>query len=189
MQAFIDKLFCSQKRVSWRRLAVLILGTGLLATGLLDSEQWLYLSLAYIAGDSAEKAMSAISKKQQMAFVTTKFDDATSFKVAYHSQITNAVTSNLTGGAGSLYSIKIENSNDAAVYIKIANAFTATSGSTAPDWIFSCPAASTYTYEIPNGVAFKALSVWANENAVETDNTTPSVSGNETVQVTIVTGS
>tara|TARA_R100001443_G_scaffold115106_1_gene132167 strand:- start:425 stop:616 length:192 start_codon:yes stop_codon:yes gene_type:complete len=63
MQAFIDKLFCSQKRVSWRRLAVLILGTGLLAAGLLESEQWLYLSLAYIAGDSAEKAMSAISKK------------------------------------------------------------------------------------------------------------------------------
>ena len=63
MQAFIDKLFCSQKRVSWRRLAVLILGTGLLASGLLESEQWLYLSLAYIAGDSAEKAMSASSKK------------------------------------------------------------------------------------------------------------------------------
>ena len=63
MTAFIDKLFCSQKRVSWRRLAVLILGTGLLAAGLLNSEQWLYLSLAYIAGDSAEKAMSAISKK------------------------------------------------------------------------------------------------------------------------------
>tara|TARA_R100000654_G_C2650031_1_gene123056 strand:+ start:384 stop:617 length:234 start_codon:yes stop_codon:yes gene_type:complete len=63
MQAFIDKLFCSQKRVSWRRLAVLLLGTVLLASGLLDSEQWLYLSLAYIAGDSAEKAMSAISKK------------------------------------------------------------------------------------------------------------------------------
>ena len=63
MPAFIDKLFCSQKRVSWRRLAVLTLGTGLLAAGLIDSEQWLYLSLAYIAGDSAEKAMSAISKK------------------------------------------------------------------------------------------------------------------------------
>ena len=63
MQTFIDKLFCSQKRVSWRRLAVLLLGTVLLAGGLLDSEQWLYLSLAYIAGDSAEKAMSASSKK------------------------------------------------------------------------------------------------------------------------------
>ncbi len=63
MKDFIDKLFCSQKRVSWRRLAVLVLGTGLLAGGLLESEQWLYLSLAYIAGDSAEKAMAAISKK------------------------------------------------------------------------------------------------------------------------------
>ncbi|QDP63125.1 MAG: hypothetical protein GOVbin2277_52 [Prokaryotic dsDNA virus sp.] len=63
MKNFIDKLFCSQKRVSWRRLAVLSLGTALLAAGLLSAEQWLYLSLAYIAGDSAEKAMSALSKK------------------------------------------------------------------------------------------------------------------------------
>jgi hypothetical protein len=60
MKSFLDKLFCSQKRVSWRRLAVLVLGTGLLVAGMLDSEQWLYLSLAYIAGDSAEKAMTAI---------------------------------------------------------------------------------------------------------------------------------
>ena len=60
---FIDALFCSQKRVSWRRLAVLALGTGLLSFGMIESEQWLYLGLAYIAGDSAENAMSAISKK------------------------------------------------------------------------------------------------------------------------------
>tara|TARA_R100000951_G_scaffold116670_2_gene129723 strand:- start:3010 stop:3201 length:192 start_codon:yes stop_codon:yes gene_type:complete len=59
----IDTLFSSQKRVSWRRLAVLALGTGLLMLDMVDSSQWLYLSLAYIAGDSAEKAMSAISKK------------------------------------------------------------------------------------------------------------------------------
>ena len=123
-----------------------------------------------------------------MAFVTTKFDDATSFKIAYNSQITNTVTSNLTSGPGVLYSVKIENTNDAAVFVKIANAFTATSGSTAPDWVFSCPAASTYTYEIPGGVSFKALSCWATETAAENNNTTPSVSGNEAVQVTIVTG-
>lgn len=63
MVTFINKLFCSQQRLSWRRLAVLVLGTGLLTAGMLDSSQWLYLGLAYIAGDSAEKAMSAISKK------------------------------------------------------------------------------------------------------------------------------
>ena len=63
MMNLINSLFCSQKRVSWRRLAVLCLGTGLLVAGMLESDQWLYLSLAYIAGDSAEKAMSAIAKK------------------------------------------------------------------------------------------------------------------------------
>ena len=61
MKGFLNSLFNSQKRVSWRRLAVLALGTGLLAAGMLQSDQWLYLGLAYIAGDSAEKAMSALS--------------------------------------------------------------------------------------------------------------------------------
>ena len=65
MNAFIDKLFCSQKRISWRRLAVLVLGTALLLADKLGSQEWLYLGLAYIAGDSAEKAISArgLSKK------------------------------------------------------------------------------------------------------------------------------
>ena len=61
MKALITSLFDSQKRMSWRRLAVLAMGTGLLVMGMLDSTQWLYLGLAYIAGDSAEKAMGAIS--------------------------------------------------------------------------------------------------------------------------------
>tara|TARA_R100000322_G_C5429434_1_gene188247 strand:- start:77 stop:271 length:195 start_codon:yes stop_codon:yes gene_type:complete len=64
MKDFIDQLFCSQKRISWRRLAVLVLGTGLLAGGLLASEQWLYIALAYIAGDSAEKAMKALGRSE-----------------------------------------------------------------------------------------------------------------------------
>jgi|TARA_R110001592_G_scaffold6374_3_gene34290 hypothetical protein len=59
----IHALFCSQSRLSWRRLAVLALGTGLLLIDRLDSQEWLYLGLAYIAGDSAEKAMAAIGKR------------------------------------------------------------------------------------------------------------------------------
>jgi len=63
MKSFFKSLFCSQSRVSWRRITVLALGTGLLAMGVLESTQWLYLGLAYIAGDSAEKAMAALGKK------------------------------------------------------------------------------------------------------------------------------
>jgi len=59
----IDTFFCSQNRISWRRITALALGTGLLAAGFLESTQWLYLSLAYIAGDSAEKALAAFSNK------------------------------------------------------------------------------------------------------------------------------
>ena len=62
MKNIISSLFDSQKRISWRRLAVLALGTALLVAGTLDSTQWLYLGLAYIAGDSAEKAMAALRK-------------------------------------------------------------------------------------------------------------------------------
>lgn len=62
MKNLITSLFDSQKRISWRRLAVLVLGTGLLIAGTLNSDQWLYLGLAYIAGDSAEKAMAALRK-------------------------------------------------------------------------------------------------------------------------------
>ena len=64
MKNLIESLFHSQNRISWRRLAVLGLSTGLLIMGPLDSTQWLYVALAYIAGDSAEKAMTALGMKK-----------------------------------------------------------------------------------------------------------------------------
>lgn len=64
MKNLIESLFHSQNRISWRRLAVLGLSTGLLIMGTLDSTQWLYVALAYIAGDSAEKAMTALGMKK-----------------------------------------------------------------------------------------------------------------------------
>tara|TARA_R110000824_G_scaffold165002_1_gene341509 strand:+ start:596 stop:796 length:201 start_codon:yes stop_codon:yes gene_type:complete len=63
IKSLVATFFHSQSRISWRRLAVLTLGTTLLVAGAIDSTQWLYLGLAYIAGDSAEKAMAALSRK------------------------------------------------------------------------------------------------------------------------------
>lgn len=63
IKGLISALFHTQTRLSWRRIAVLILGTGLLMISVLNSDQWLYLALAYIAGDSAEKAMAAFSNR------------------------------------------------------------------------------------------------------------------------------
>tara|TARA_R100000458_G_scaffold58380_1_gene66299 strand:- start:1932 stop:2306 length:375 start_codon:yes stop_codon:yes gene_type:complete len=122
-----------------------------------------------------------------MAISSTKFDRAVSYKVLHDANMTNAAQKNVTDGPGKLHSVKIANSNNAAVYVKLFNAYGASVGSTPPDWVFSCPASETYTYEIPGGVSYDALTVCATENGNPNDNTTPSVSVNEKIAVTIVT--
>ena len=55
-------LFGSQSRLSYRRLLVFGIGTGFCVSGLLASDEWLYLALAYIGGDSAQKAISVFRR-------------------------------------------------------------------------------------------------------------------------------
>jgi hypothetical protein len=55
-------LFGSQSRLSYRRLLVFGVGTGFCLSGLLASDEWLYLALAYIGGDSAQKAISVFRR-------------------------------------------------------------------------------------------------------------------------------
>jgi hypothetical protein len=74
MQAIIDSLKCigaalfsSQSRISYRRIAVFAVATALLliptSTGpAIGADIWAYVALAYIAGDSAEKAIAALRK-------------------------------------------------------------------------------------------------------------------------------
>tara|TARA_R100001443_G_scaffold70513_3_gene78808 strand:+ start:510 stop:881 length:372 start_codon:yes stop_codon:yes gene_type:complete len=123
-----------------------------------------------------------------MALTSTRFDNAVSAKVLHDANMTNTAQLNVVDGSGTLFSCKIANSNNAAVYVKFVFGYSFAVGSAPPDLILSCPASSTYEYEIPGGISFDALSVCATENATPTDNTTPSVSGNEAIAVTIVTG-
>ena len=64
----IGALFSSQSRISYRRLLVFAVATALLlmptAAGgsVIDAMTRAYVALAYIAGDSAEKAISALRK-------------------------------------------------------------------------------------------------------------------------------
>tara|TARA_R110000824_G_scaffold17134_16_gene69999 strand:+ start:261 stop:632 length:372 start_codon:yes stop_codon:yes gene_type:complete len=123
-----------------------------------------------------------------MAFTDTGFETAIAARVLYESSMTNAVQSNITGGPGTLYSVNINSSNDQVSYVKIANLYTASSGSTAPDWIFACAANSSEHYEIPGGISFDYLSIWLTVNPSPADNTGPTLTGNEAVAVTVVTG-
>ena len=61
-------LFSSQSRISYRRLSVFMVATVLLflqtedGRAIIDAGTWAYIALAYIAGDSAEKAIAALRK-------------------------------------------------------------------------------------------------------------------------------
>jgi len=61
-------LFSSQSRISYRRLSVFGVATVLLfleteaGAPIIDAGTWAYIALAYIAGDSAEKAIAALRK-------------------------------------------------------------------------------------------------------------------------------
>lgn len=58
----VSALFSTQSRMSWRRITVLFVGTGMLMVDRIDAAAWTTIALAYIAGDSAEKALAAFRK-------------------------------------------------------------------------------------------------------------------------------
>lgn len=69
MYALIEKakagvlaLFGTQGRLSYRRLLVFGIGTYFMTTGAIESADWLYLALAYIGSDAAEKTISAFRR-------------------------------------------------------------------------------------------------------------------------------
>ena len=55
-------LFCSQSRISWRRITVLALSSALLMIDEIGPEAWTTIALVYIGGDSVEKALGAFRK-------------------------------------------------------------------------------------------------------------------------------
>ena len=59
MKAFFNSLFNSAERISYRRLLVFVSACGLLVADKLDGDQWVYVAIAYIAGQAASAAMSA----------------------------------------------------------------------------------------------------------------------------------
>ena len=60
MKAFFNSLFNSTDRISYRRLLVFVSACALLVAEKLDGDQWVYVAIAYIAGQAAPAAMKAL---------------------------------------------------------------------------------------------------------------------------------
>ena len=107
-------------------------------------------------------------------YVTPQQGPITDTKIVVDTAATNVAVNNTTG-AGNLYMVEIDNTGYAAiVHFKLADATTATVGTTAASMVLKCAASSKRSYVFPEGIAFSAgFSHWCVEGAAQTDTDPP----------------
>jgi len=98
-----------------------------------------------------------------MGVTLSTIADPLGTKLVIDTDADSTAEGNVTGAAGSFYAVEIDNTaNQAATYVKFADATSATPGTTNPSWQFYAPASTKLTYVLGTGIAFTpGLSVWA----------------------------
>tara|TARA_R110002020_G_scaffold348777_1_gene562358 strand:- start:181 stop:552 length:372 start_codon:yes stop_codon:yes gene_type:complete len=98
-------------------------------------------------------------------------------KLVVDSSATSTAASNTTGGSGNLYMVEIDNDGTGTpttVYLKMANASSATGGTTTPDLVLMIPAEKKITYAFPESIAFgTGFCHWCVKEAATTGTTNP----------------
>tara|TARA_R100001129_G_scaffold124072_1_gene86562 strand:+ start:1008 stop:1202 length:195 start_codon:yes stop_codon:yes gene_type:complete len=62
MKPIIDTLLASQTRISYRRMTAFAVACAFLMTGHLESADWVYICIAFIAGEAAPKMFEAFKR-------------------------------------------------------------------------------------------------------------------------------
>ena len=111
-----------------------------------------------------------------MAVTVTNQSNPLAAKIVQDTAATNSAVDNATGASGTLYMVEIDNSSyGTIVYFKLANATSATAGTTAAAMVFLCPASSKRSYVFPEGIAFSSgFSHWCTTESAESDTSAPS---------------
>jgi hypothetical protein len=60
MKKLINSLFGAHERISYRRLMAFTAATCLLCVDRLNGDQWVYICVAFIAGEAAPKMVAAL---------------------------------------------------------------------------------------------------------------------------------
>ena len=110
-----------------------------------------------------------------MAVTVTNQSNPLASKLVQDTAATSTAVDNTTGASGILYMVEIDNSSyGTAVYFKIANATSATAGTTAAAMVFLCPASVKRSYVFPEGIEFSAgFSHWCTTGVAESNTDAP----------------
>ena len=111
-----------------------------------------------------------------MAVTVTNQSNPLASKLVQDTAATSTAVDNTTGASGTLYMVEIDNSTyGTIVYFKLANATSATAGTTAAAMVFLCPASVKRSYVFPEGIAFASgFSHWCVTAAAESNTSAPS---------------
>ena len=111
-----------------------------------------------------------------MAVTVTNQSNPLASKLVQDTAATATAVDNTTGASGTLYMVEIDNSNyGTIVYFKLANATSATAGTTAAAMVFLCPASAKRSYVFPEGIAFSSgFSHWCTTESAESNTSAPS---------------
>ena len=110
-----------------------------------------------------------------MAVTVTNQSNPLAAKLVQDTAATATAVDNTTGASGILYMVEIDNSSySTAVYFKMANAASATAGTTASEVTLLCPASVKRSYVFPGGITFSAgFSHWCTAGAAESNTGAP----------------
>ena len=110
-----------------------------------------------------------------MAVTVTNQSNPLASKIVQDTGATSTAVDNTTGASGTLYMVEIDNSNyGTIVYFKLANATSATGGTTAAAMVFLCPASAKRSYVFPEGIAFSSgFSHWCTTGSAEANTSAP----------------
>ena len=112
-----------------------------------------------------------------MAVTVTEQQNPFGNKIVEDTAATNQAVNNTTGDPGLLYMVEVDNTGYAAiVYFKLADALSATVGTTPAAMVLKCPASSKRSYVFPEGIAFSAgFCHWCVEGAAQADEDAPEI--------------
>ena len=110
-----------------------------------------------------------------MAVTVSNQSNPLATKLVQDTSCSNTAVDNTTGAAGTLYMVEIDNTGLAAiVYFKLADATSATAGTTAASMVFMCPASVKRSFAFPEGIVFSAgFSHWCVTAAAEASTAGP----------------
>ncbi len=110
-----------------------------------------------------------------MAVTVTNQSNPLGSKIVQDTGATNSAIDNASGASGTLYMVEIDNASySTAVYFKLANATSATAGTTAAALVLLCPASTKRSYVFPEGIAFSSgFSHWCTTGAAEASTAAP----------------